>query len=690
MKKTLSIAAVLVAVFGLGLLATNHASAYQYNPSSLTVTSSSIAAALPDPLNVNTLNATTSIQALGTSTASIIQDFDNILYVPKNYTTSTYGDFGQYLLNWYNQMQTVASSVLVMYPPGLTIPSAGFTTDANFANDGERITINCVPGGGSKINYGGSGTAFTWNTGSGTGAGGHRNGYGMNGCYLVGPSGTGSTGGIFAGGTLGAEGIWFYGNTIKTFGTCFETGANIWELYFGPQNFVSGCNTLAKFDSASNSGERFDIEGNNFFDPPGPNASSVILFSGSSVASAWVSGNSFDDAGTQIAAGNLSIVMEGNHWENPGHTSYSPFVYVDVLSSTGTNVQWIGGTFMNDATTTAESPGGGLAYINCGAICSFQGVTFDRNGSATTTVYGVTNTNSLTNAKITMCNTVLVATPFGTAPFKNGGVAVTSNDGCLYGIGNNYPAGWQYYGGGTSANTSKFYGSNNGVALNVTGNIAGSGTGVSWFFGGDQVGSSTVHIGGTLSAKLNIFSASTTLTGDEAGSAGNSGYLTYIYNGTDPTTKIILPRISSTSFRLYAGVNRGTSVFVISATSTDLFAIGAATSVTYTVTRGGSFLIQNDGISRWNFISRSPQRYITPSISGVLAGLGCDSATTTVDTWLTTSTADSASFSTSPTTFPGNGFYWLSYLSGSGLMTTVVCADVAGTPTASTYTVTLQ
>lgn len=73
---------------------------------------------------------------------------------------------------------------------------------------------------------------------------------------------------------------------------------------------------------------------------------------------------------------------------------------------------------------------------------------------------------------------------------------------------------------------------------------------------------------------------------------------------------------------------------------------------------------------------------LSPSISGAIVGLGCDTATTSVDTTFSSSTT---AFITTPQVFPGAGLFWQSYLSSSGVITTEVCSTATVTPTASQY-----
>lgn len=81
---------------------------------------------------------------------------------------------------------------------------------------------------------------------------------------------------------------------------------------------------------------------------------------------------------------------------------------------------------------------------------------------------------------------------------------------------------------------------------------------------------------------------------------------------------------------------------------------------------------------------------VLPNLSGTTGSIGggallagaCTSGTVAV-TGSTTAMAVSAS----PVTYPGDGNYWLAYVSTAGTVTVKVCGAVAGTPTASAYNV---
>ena len=81
---------------------------------------------------------------------------------------------------------------------------------------------------------------------------------------------------------------------------------------------------------------------------------------------------------------------------------------------------------------------------------------------------------------------------------------------------------------------------------------------------------------------------------------------------------------------------------------------------------------------------------IYPSLSGISSSIGgsallagaCASTTVSI-----TGATTSMSVVATPVTYPGNGNYWNSYVSSSGVVTVHVCAAVAGTPVASIYNV---
>lgn len=107
---------------------------------------------------------------------------------------------------------------------------------------------------------------------------------------------------------------------------------------------------------------------------------------------------------------------------------------------------------------------------------------------------------------------------------------------------------------------------------------------------------------------------------------------------------------------------------------------GAATLL---VLNGQSACIYSDNT---NYTSRVTgyASVTSGSISGAIVGLGCDSATVTINGAATGMDAHAT-----PNTYPGDGLFWNAYVSAANTVTVKVCSDVTVTPTASTYNVKL-
>ncbi len=100
--------------------------------------------------------------------------------------------------------------------------------------------------------------------------------------------------------------------------------------------------------------------------------------------------------------------------------------------------------------------------------------------------------------------------------------------------------------------------------------------------------------------------------------------------------------------------------------------------------------VEYDGTKAYITLGDAVRREILVGHTGTTASIGggalaagaCASGTTTV-----TGAATTMTVSTSPNTYPGDGYIWQSYVSAADTVTTKVCAIVAGTPTASTYNI---
>lgn len=689
MKKYLIIGLTALAIF-TGI---HSARAITVNPTPTTaatsITSSTIQTNLPDPLHANAVTVTSTL-IVATTSPSTIPNISTYKYFPTPTalaagawcgTSTGVTDPQLCIAAMYTQDAGTASTTAIILPGG-TYTTANTST---FSVTGHLVYIQGQPGGGTVWHYtGSSGAAFTIDN---CVSNNKRQMTQMIHMVITGDTTATSsaTEGIRAGGSNGACGTVLDDITISGFAYDLHTTSNTYLFTVQNYMFVNAFQAIWQ-GAPSNSGEQMRYL-NGVTANPAANASATayVFLDISSTASTIFSGDSFDCGGVQIAANNLDVSFYNPHFENAcaGQAGYT---YLDVLSSTQTVVNVFGGTAVQNRTSTAETPGLGAFYFNCGATCNSYGVNFWRNGSATTTVLGWGNTNSATNAKITVCNSNLATTPFTVAVVRGGGVVLLQNNGCLYGFGGNFLQGYNINPGN---NQMTWYGGASGPDLTISGNLGGAGTGVANCFAGNAAtctGTSTVDIQGSFGGRTVIFSATTTASGLLEGA---QGALTYVFNGGASTT-FTLPLLSSSTGRIINVVNRGTAPFTMVASSTDFVAVGDASATTYTVTRGQSLTLQDDTV-RWSMLSHDPQRYITASIGGAsLAAGACTSTTTGVDSWITTSTSNSRTYPTSPTTYPGDGGVAYSYLSAQGVVTTKICEIVLGTPTASTYTFTVN
>jgi hypothetical protein len=109
---------------------------------------------------------------------------------------------------------------------------------------------------------------------------------------------------------------------------------------------------------------------------------------------------------------------------------------------------------------------------------------------------------------------------------------------------------------------------------------------------------------------------------------------------------------------------------------------GFAASVTGTLTANRAQAVP-DKPGTFAMTSDLPLTGTTGSIGGgALVAGACASGTASV-----ANSTTSMAVATSPSTYPGDGFFWHGYVSAAGTVTVKVCASVAGTPTASTYSV---
>jgi hypothetical protein len=147
------------------------------------------------------------------------------------------------------------------------------------------------------------------------------------------------------------------------------------------------------------------------------------------------------------------------------------------------------------------------------------------------------------------------------------------------------------------------------------------------------------------------------------------------------TTEFDVGLITSDTFNIHDAVN-GHYIFSLPVNTMPTNSIGGNSNGATAITQpsaDNSSNIATDAFVKSNL----PLAGTTGSIGGsALAAGGCASGTVNV-TGATTSMAVVAT----PAIYPGDGMAWRPYVSSAGVITVKVCADVAGTPSASTYNV---
>jgi len=164
--------------------------------------------------------------------------------------------------------------------------------------------------------------------------------------------------------------------------------------------------------------------------------------------------------------------------------------------------------------------------------------------------------------------------------------------------------------------------------------------------------------------------------------AGNSSVNYWdLYGGSTNLWELGLQGDGTNNYKIYdvvggkAVVNLPSNVMPANSLGGNVY---GATAITQPAA-DNSTNIATDAFVRTNL----PLAGTTGSIGGsALAAGACTSGTVNV-TGATTSMAVVAT----PATYPGDGMAWRPYVSGTGIVTVKVCADVAGTPTASIYNV---
>jgi len=267
--------------------------------------------------------------------------------------------------------------------------------------------------------------------------------------------------------------------------------------------------------------------------------------------------------------------------------------------------------------------------------------------------------------------------------------------------------GTNYFAGTTGIGTY-----NPATTLDVNGDITDRNLISSNLLGTDSTGKLILNSTGYLTTSTNLGTANfattsisqwnnnsgfiTTSTNNFGGLTGN-GTATYIpyYNGattflnssalafTSSTGEFVAPTGTFSGHILIATTtNPANSLFTIAASSNILTVLKSGNVGIGTVTPSSTLHVAG------TFQLSASSTITTPSIGGsaLLAG-ACTSATSSIDSSYTSSTLSTSE--PTPQNYEGDGFITGAYLSKPGVLTVKVCAEVAGTPTATSYVVKL-
>ena len=371
-----------------------------------------------------------------------------------------------------------------------------------------------------------------------------------------------------------------------------------------------------------------------------------------------------------------------------GYSSSTPWSYWyqdDVNSLSGGEIYVpAGGNF----TQWAQFPASSSYGMTVGTqIPASQGTLYYRGlcpASVTTANIGVTTSGGYGLGSMQSCSTTLQ-----TYSMAYNLTGQTGNVGIKNFLGTGFWLAWAYFqpapalpAGTTIGGAAPLAGASTSTAYdltcysNATGSIfdcANSGAG----------GNYAANIVASTGMTLHVKSTSNTAGGNaifeaDKGASSASALLRLQDSGT---TEFDVGLITSDTFNIHDAVN-GHYIFSLPVNTMPTNSIGGNSNGATAITQpsaDNSSNIATDAFVKSNL----PLAGTTGSIGGsALAAGGCASGTVNV-TGATTSMAVVAT----PAIYPGDGMAWRPYVSSAGVITVKVCADVAGTPSASTYNV---
>lgn len=354
----------------------------------------------------------------------------------------------------------------------IKIPAGNYTASTNFVcgTNGFRCVLQGQPGGGTTVNFTGTGGATTQNFGiQGTGID-HQSGCGLRDITLIGNNLSTSSPqiGEIIGGTNGTDCSTDQNVTIEGFGYGIQIVANAYH-YANIGSVIRNNGQNLHVNAASNSGEDLEFINDMFVDGANHDQNDCLWFDNSATENTLFVGGMQDDCQAHYLQAN-NITEIGVSHENVGFTAWNASPYILLDNNLATNLSVNGSTFFNDAGST-QSP---VNFISNGGNVTLNGVIVRRFGGFTITNFmaltgsGRVTWSGLNNVSNAAFTNVVSGVPYAT----NGSTGSTTLDGAF-----NLPL------------------ISNGC-LNVTGGIVGSQSCASGGSGSGNVSTSTVESAG--------------------------------------------------------------------------------------------------------------------------------------------------------------------------------------------------
>ena len=451
-----------------------------------------------------------------TSRTLYSEDLNGIFYVPKDFTTNgcvgsstTYAKTFQGCVRAMYDLASARGALGAQVIVPFSISETQWT-DTIFADiNGVALSISCTPG--VQLKFGGSkgltGVAVKVNFGNPTAhwpvAWRDCQYLGQTTLIAAAQANTSLNYGIDLGGSQGAVGLLFEGNTFNGFGTDVRIGQNAYMLTFIKNAFTGGNGTttargsLLHINVASNSGEANNFISNTFTDPGNSIADNAIYITSAGTASNVFWGGSMDNAQLYCGASNGICKLDGVHIENPGSpNSYAVYIPIINPSSDGsTSIILDGVEFANSASNwTWET-----LVKHGGQFSSFGSRLDNYNGFTVTNFVDHSNNNGQSSDLV--CQTQVQGGALTNLVAGGGGLtwSLTNGVACSMNRSNSYTIGLRP----VVSNTNEFYSGNS-----VVGTFDHSGN---WALG-EAVSTSLVTIRTRLTAQTSIGAATTTVT----------------------------------------------------------------------------------------------------------------------------------------------------------------------------------